>query len=218
VSNGDGTATVTGTMNGAPNATLTLRFYRADNGSAPLEGFVDVTTDGTGFASFSSVLRFRQAPPSPPPGGASLPLVATATDTAFSSSELSGSVGAPLPASLAFHTLAPCRLVDTRLAPSPPLTGGRPRLLGAIPACGLPGTARALALNVTVTNATAAGHVAVATAPWPASTSTLNFRPGQTRANSAVVALDARGSLAATATLEAPGTVDLILDVSGYFE
>ena len=223
VSNGDGSATVTGTMNGTPNATLTLRFYRADNGSAPLAGSVDVTTDGSGFASFSSVLQFRQGPPSPPPGGASLPLVATATNAAGSSSELSGRVGPPLPASLAFHTLPPCRLLDTRLDRSTgplasQLTGGRPRLLAGILACGVPDTARALALNVTVTNATLAGHVTVAAAPWPASTSTLNFSAGQTCANSAVVALDARGNLAATATLEGTGTVDLILDVSGYFE
>jgi hypothetical protein len=127
---------------------------------------------------------------------------------------------------MAFHTLEPCRLLDTRLDRT--VTGvqgglalarGRPRLLTARSYCGLPATAQALALNVTVTNATAAGHVSLATAPWAAAaTSTLNFRAGQTRANSTVVAVDALGNLAATAILEAPGTLDLVVDVSGYFE
>jgi len=73
-------------------------------------------------------------------------------------------------------------------------------------------------VNVTVTNATSAGHVHVAATPWPADTSTINFRAGQTRANSAVVTLDPFGSLAANPVLEGSGTVDLILDVTGYFE
>jgi hypothetical protein len=70
---------------------------------------------------------------------------------------------------------------------------------------------------VTVTGATADGHVQVAGSPWTAGASTLNFRAGQTRANNSVVTLDPRGGLAALAVLAPGGAVDLILDVNGYF-
>jgi hypothetical protein len=48
-------------------------------------------------------------------------------------------------------------------------------------------------------------------------TSTINFSAGQTRANNAVITLDA-GGLLAYPVLVGSGTVDLILDVSGYLE
>ena len=224
VTNADNTATVAGTMNGAPNATYTLRFYRADTGSAPFIDDASVATDAGGSAFFSAVLRFFLQTPTP--AGIPIPLVATATDAAGSTSELSGPVVWAPPTSPDFHTIPPCRVLDTRLDPrdavgllgGPALVSGRPRLLQGIALCGIPETARALAVNVTVTNATSAGHVHVAATPWPADTSTINFRAGQTRANSALVTLDPFGWLAANPVLEGSGTVDLILDVTGYFE
>jgi hypothetical protein len=106
----------------------------------------------------------------------------------------------------------------------PSLINGRPRTFALAPdgfaVCDTPSTARALVLNVTVTNPTASGHVHLAATPWPADTSTINFQAGQTRANNAVVTLAPDGTLAATPILEgsASGTVDLILDLSGYLE
>jgi len=99
----------------------------------------------------------------------------------------------------------------------PALVGGRPRLVGSHK-CGVPETARAVAFSLTVTNPTASGHVRLAETPWPADTSTINFRAGQTRANNAVVTLDPFGYMTANAVIEGSGRVDLILDVSGYFE
>lgn len=83
----------------------------------------------------------------------------------------------------------------------------------------MPQTARAVDLNVTVTNPTASGHVRFpADAPLcRPDTSTINFSAGQTRASNAVVRLDA-GDLLAYPVLVGLGTVDLILDVSGYLE
>jgi hypothetical protein len=74
-------------------------------------------------------------------------------------------------------------------------------------------------LNVTVTNPTASGHVSFpGEAPLcQPDTSTINFSAGQTRANNAVITLDA-GGLLAYPVLVGSGTVDLILDVSGYLE
>src|SRR5207247_4707454 len=66
------------------------------------------------------------------------------------------------------YTLAPCRLLDTRLAPNqlPPGPYGGPavpplseRIFSVTGRCGIPATARALALNVTAVNAPQVGHL-----------------------------------------------------------
>ena len=55
--------------------------------------------------------------------------------------------------------------------------------------------------------------------PVPA-VSTINFSAGQTRANNAIATLAADGSgyLIAFAVVAGGGSVDLILDVNGYFQ
>ena len=128
--------------------------------------------------------------------------------------------GAPTPT--AFYALAPCRLVDTR-APAGPLGGpslsaGSQRTLTLISVCGVPLTARALSLNVTVTQPAVAGDLRLfpggSLAPL---VSTLNYGAGQTRANNAVATLGTGGTL--TVRCDQPsGTAQLILDVNGYFQ
>jgi uncharacterized repeat protein (TIGR01451 family) len=118
---------------------------------------------------------------------------------------------------LRFHALPPCRLADTRGADGPALGAGETRTFPT-DRCGIPGTARALALNVTVTGAQAAGHVRLhAAGSPPPSTSTINYRAGQTRGNNAIVGLGAAGGLDVHLG-QAAGAAHLILDVSGYFE
>jgi hypothetical protein len=85
----------------------------------------------------------------------------------------------------------------------------------------VPETARSVAVNVTVTQPTAAGHLTVAAGDLATPlASTLNFGPGQTRANNAIpfLAGNGTGTLALAATVPAGGTVQAILDVVGYFE
>ena len=48
-------------------------------------------------------------------------------------------------------------------------------------------------------------------------TSSLNYAAGATRANNAIAALGSAGDLTALAS-QAGGSVQLILDVNGYFE
>ena len=83
--------------------------------------------------------------------------------------------------------------------------------------CGVPATARAVSLNVTVTQPTQAGNVrlfpAGAAVPLAA---TLNYAAGQTRANNTVTGLSDDGQL--TARCAPSGSTHLILDVNGYFE
>ena len=122
----------------------------------------------------------------------------------------------------AFFTVTPCRVVDTRTTPNGPLAGpalvaGASRVFGLASHCGVPSTAKAVSLNVTVTQPTGAGDLRL----YPAGSSaplvsTINWVAGQTRANNAVAALSATGL--AVLCDQASGTVHLILDVNGYFQ
>ncbi len=125
-----------------------------------------------------------------------------------------------------FYTLTPCRMLDTRNPDGPyggpALAAGVPRtftLAGVV--CGVPATARALSLNVTVVPNTGGGFVILYPGDMPApSTSTINFAASQVRANNAVLLLsrDGMGTLRAFAGLSGGSSVHLIIDVNGYFE
>ncbi|MFP5284736.1 MAG: hypothetical protein ACLGI9_03265, partial [Thermoanaerobaculia bacterium] len=82
-------------------------------------------------------------------------------------------------------------------------------------------TAKAVALNVTVVNATAGGSVTVYPADLSVPTaSAISFAPGRSRASNALVRLstDGEGRLGVAATFAGAGQVHVILDVAGYFE
>lgn len=125
-------------------------------------------------------------------------------------------------APLSLYTVTPCRLVDTR-DPAGPLGGpalaaSSNRSFTAAGQCGVPVTAKAVSVNVTVTQATAAGDLRLypggTSAPF---TSVINYGAGQTRANNAIAALGAAGDLAVQSD-QTSGTVHLIVDVTGYFQ
>ena len=121
-----------------------------------------------------------------------------------------------------FFTLAPCRALDTREAAGafggPALGAGQGRSFTLAGRCGVPASARAVAVNLTVTAATTQGNLRLYPADQAApSTSTLNYEAGQTRANNAIAGLSASGALAVRCT-QATGTAHVILDVTGYFE
>jgi len=119
-----------------------------------------------------------------------------------------------------YYTVSPCRLVDTRGATA--ALGGPALLPGSrsfplAGSCGVPPDARTLSLNVTVTSPTHQGNLRI----YPAGSalplvSTINYSPGQTRANNAIAVLSATGALAVQCD-QAGGSVDLIVDVNGYF-
>jgi hypothetical protein len=121
-------------------------------------------------------------------------------------------------------TVTPCRLLDTRGGGPGPLASGVDRLLDvdAVVACGVPSSARAVALNVTVTEGTGAGFLRAYAAGSPLPTaSVINWSPAQTRANNLVVGLpdDSSAGLSFRAFVQpGNGTVHLIVDVVGYFE
>jgi hypothetical protein len=84
--------------------------------------------------------------------------------------------------------------------------------------CGVPAGALALSLNVTVTSATSAGDLKVYASgtSLPVATS-ISYHAVQSRANNDVAAPSASGNLA-VATTQPSGTVQVILDVNGYFK
>ena len=123
-----------------------------------------------------------------------------------------------------FYTLFPCRVADTRDPASPngppSLASKTARTLTLAGVCGIPAGATALAVNITETGATAIGNLRLY--PADAATiplvSTINFIPGLTRANNAIVAASADGSVRITVYNSSTAAVDMILDVTGYFE
>ena len=120
-----------------------------------------------------------------------------------------------------FHTVSPCRLADTRLTPGdwggPAVSAGFDRSFVGVGRCGIPVTAVALSLNVTVTGPTAPGDLRLFAGGAAPLASIINFTAGQTRANSAVAYLGRSGEL--TVRNDQPyGQVHVILDVNGYLE
>jgi len=150
--------------------------------------------------------------------------VATVTDDAGCTASYTANVGAsePSPVPTSFHTLTPCRLADTRGPAGPygaPAVAANGTRLFDVPAssCGVPPTARAVALNLTVVAAGAAGSLVVTSADAVSTaTSTLTFAAGKTRASNTIAGLSSAGVVAVTST--APSPVDVVLDVCGYFE
>ena len=113
-------------------------------------------------------------------------------------------------------------MADTRLPNNAPaLQAGVNRIFQITGSCGVPSGAAAIAINVTVTNPRGLGHLRVfpGDAAMP-NASTINFTEnGPDLANGVIVPLAADGTIAVYPVM-APnnGTVDLVLDVSGYFQ
>ena len=120
------------------------------------------------------------------------------------------------PEPLAFYTLTPCRAVDTRS--TSPLASGEVRTLPLAASCGIPADAKAVAVNLTILDAAGTGHLTAwpSAAPEPA-TSVLNFVPGKARANNAILALGG-GAVDVQAAIGGGGSVQMLLDVCGYFQ
>ncbi|HWM94310.1 MAG TPA: DUF1800 family protein [Thermoanaerobaculia bacterium] len=118
-----------------------------------------------------------------------------------------------------FHTVTPCRVVDTRGAAGPSggpnLTAGESRGFGIAGRCGVSTAAEAVAVNVTAVPLVGGDIAFTASGSPEPPTSTISFRAGRNRANNAVLPLGAGGGL--TAFSRAGGEVGLIIDVTGYF-
>src|SRR5262249_19681264 len=121
---------------------------------------------------------------------------------------------------LRFVPVTPCRLADTRNAPGPfggPVMAANSTRDFAIPtsSCGIPSTALAYSLNVTVVPTTGTlGYLSI----WPAGqarplVSTLNSIDGRIKANAAIVGAGAGGAVSGYVVNQA----HVVLDINGYF-
>jgi hypothetical protein len=122
---------------------------------------------------------------------------------------------------LDYYTLTPCRLLDTRNAygpyGGPPILPGQ-RILKVTGQCGIPATAKALAVNVTVVDPSSAGNLRFFPGNAdPGNTSAINYAAGLTRANNALVMLSSSGS-GALGISNSGAQVHVTLDVFGYFQ
>lgn len=119
----------------------------------------------------------------------------------------------------AYYPVTPCRVADTRLAAG---TFGQPALVALgtrsypviASGCGIPATATAYSLNVTVVPGRPLGFVTM----WPTGqtqpvVSTLNALTGTIVANAAIVPAGSGGAINVFST----DATEMILDINGYF-
>jgi hypothetical protein len=124
-----------------------------------------------------------------------------------------------------FSTLTPCRVTDTRnpAGPSggPALSANTTRNFPVTGICGIPSTASAVAINVTVVEETDAGDLRLYPAGGaPPSSSTINFAAGKVRANNAITPLGSGGQIAVQCDMPtgSSGQTHFLFDVYGYFQ
>jgi hypothetical protein len=120
-----------------------------------------------------------------------------------------------------FFSVPPCRVVDTRNASGPvggpALAANADRTFPVTGPCGIPASAGAVSVNLTVTQPSAAGDLRLyAGGTLLPLVSSLNYAAGQTRANSATLPLGPGGTIAVRC-VQASGTAHFILDVNGYY-
>lgn len=119
-----------------------------------------------------------------------------------------------------FYPITPCRLVDTRTGFGGALAANTTRDFQVQGVCGVPVGAKAAALNVTVFQPGANGHLRL----FPSGTtlptiSTINFQQSIVIANGAVVSLSSNTNDLSVFTFltNTSTTTHFILDVTGYF-
>jgi hypothetical protein len=126
------------------------------------------------------------------------------------------------PVATSFYTVTPCRAVDTRNPAGPyggpALSANSDRTFVVGGRCGVPATATAVSVNLSVTQAGAPGNLRLYAGGTPLpSAAAINYRAGQTRANNGLAPLGTAGDLAVRCD-QTSGNVQVIIDVNGYFQ
>ncbi|HET9225480.1 MAG TPA: PKD domain-containing protein, partial [Thermoanaerobaculia bacterium] len=118
-----------------------------------------------------------------------------------------------------YYTVLPCRLLDTRSGP--PVSSNTDRVLDvdSVTPCGVSPLATAVAINVTVIQPTAMGHLTAypGDLAQPSATSTLNFNSGIIRGNNALVRVSGDGVLKLRPVMSGGGSAHVVVDVVGFF-
>ena len=128
----------------------------------------------------------------------------------------------PPPPQTSFYTLTPCRVADTRNTTGPyggpALSAGSTRTFVLAGQCGIPADAKAVSVNITVTQATSDGTLKLNPAGViPSAATAISFAAGQTLANNAMTFLGTGGAVSVEND-QLSGTTEFIADVNGYFK
>ncbi|MFM2076731.1 MAG: hypothetical protein RJA49_621 [Actinomycetota bacterium] len=121
----------------------------------------------------------------------------------------------PVAGPTAYTTMTPFRLADSRTKfRITKLLANVPKRIQVAGIAGIPGDATALSANFTAVNEPATGYLTVynCTSSRPTA-STLNYYAHEVTANAGLFPLGSRGELC----LYSPRTIDLVIDVTGYF-
>ena len=120
-----------------------------------------------------------------------------------------------------FYSVAPCRLVDTRINLGATIfNGGANQNITVKTRCGIPSTAKVAVVNLVALTATADGFLANwPSGPYPG-TSTLNFRAGEAGIANGTLAVLASGTpdLIMVYGTAGGGTCHVLVDVIGYYQ
>jgi Ig-like domain-containing protein len=125
-------------------------------------------------------------------------------------------------APLKMFSVPPCRAIDTRNPNGPyggpALSSHETRLFAMRGVCGIPSTARGVVLNMAAVYPGSDGYLVFypPNVP-PPPISSLNYRAGFLRSNNQIVTLSSSGQMAVFAN-QGSGTVQLIVDVTGYLQ
>jgi hypothetical protein len=198
--------------------------------TGPTDGGTAVTVTGFGFVAGSSV-TFGATPAKSQVVMNATSIVATTPASAAAgavdvvvtnpgpvNATLAGGFTYVTPPGLGFYTVTPCRVVDTRDISAPAVAAGDRRGFLVAGGCAIPANAKAVALNATVVVPAAAGFLTLfpGDAVSAPTSSSLNFRAGQIKANNAFVLLGADGKLGVlNGSL---GATNVVIDVVGYFQ
>jgi hypothetical protein len=128
---------------------------------------------------------------------------------------------APTPG-LSYFTVSPCRVADTRNAPGPSggpaLSANTVRTFPVTGLCGIPSSAKAVAINLAVFLPSDAGDLRLFPAGSPAPlASAINFRTGIVRANNAIIPVGVGGEITVQCDMPS-GSTNFFFDVFGYFQ
>ena len=115
-----------------------------------------------------------------------------------------------------YHPISPVRVLDTRVSGGS-MRQGETRPLGMLSTAGIPAAGvSAVAANITITGGTVSSFLTVSPTGFARPTaSTLNWLPNQTRSNLAQTAL---GIYGAVSFFNAAGSVDLVVEVVGWYD
>jgi hypothetical protein len=123
-----------------------------------------------------------------------------------------------------FHSVTPCRLIDTRIAPATILQSAVERKVPVQGVCGIPVGATAVAVNITAISPTNQGRLTLyPSGITPPFVSSINFPAGTFALNNgAIVPLADQtaepNDLAVMPFVLGNGQVHMTLDVTGFFQ